>query len=189
MGIDKDPIRKELLGRREALAENEFLEKSSRIIRSLTELEDFKQAGTVHCYVSMNSRREVNTIPLIKELAKSEKQLVVPVTDFETGRLDSVYLDDFNKLKKNKWGVFEPSGEVKQADPSDIDLVVVPMVGGDLRGNRIGYGKGFYDRFLSGMDCPKVGLLFECCLVKVIVPESFDIPMDLLITENAVIRP
>ncbi len=185
---EKEILRDELMERRKALPEHTYLEYSSRIISSLTSLQEYSQAGTVHCYVSLNDRNEVNTLPLIKELCENEKKLVVPVTDFETGKLHGIYLDDYESLKENKWGVKEPEGG-KQASPSDYDLVVVPMVGGDRHGNRIGYGKGFYDRFLSSVDCPKIGLLFEACLLDHVPSQSFDIPMDLLITENAVIRP
>jgi 5-formyltetrahydrofolate cyclo-ligase len=69
-----------------------------------------------------------------------------------------------------------------------LGLVIVPMVGGDNQKNRIGYGKGFYDRFLKQVDCPTVGLLFNECLVQKIPVEPFDVSLGKIITEDQIIE-
>jgi 5-formyltetrahydrofolate cyclo-ligase len=182
----KEQIRAELLTRRSGLQEPEYLSKSGRIITRLRGLHSFQNARRIHCYVSMNSRREVNTHDLIKELLFDNRELVVPRTHMDTGSLSHFLLQDFSDLKANKWGVLEP--ESSTAVPAEtLDLVIVPMVGGDLNRNRIGYGKGFYDRFLHGVSCPTVGLLFETCLVDELPVEPFDVPLDVLVTEDRVV--
>ena len=183
----KNELRQQLLDKRLQLSEEEYLSKSEKIITKLKSLSEFKNSQTIHCYVSLNERNEVNTLPLIKELAQEKRKLVVPVTNFNDGSLRHVHLKDFDLLKENKWGVLEPqSGE--EVAPEDLDLVIVPMAGGDRRKNRIGYGKGFYDRFLSKVDCPKVGLLFDDCLVEQVPVEDFDIPLSTMITEEQIIQ-
>jgi len=182
----KNKIRQNCLEQRSQLEEEDYQSKSSRIIERLTKLSEFKEAGVVHCYVSLNRRKEVNTHPLIKMLLKSNKKVAVPVTNFKKGTLTNLYLDRFEELKENKWGVPEPQ-KGKKAEKSDIDLVVVPMVAGDLKKNRIGYGKGFYDRFLRDIGCPSAGLVFELSIADEIPVEDFDIPLSKLITEKRVI--
>lgn len=176
-----------MLDERVQLTNLQYLEKSKAIVQRLKQQPEFKRAETIHCYVSLNQRNEVNTRPLIKDLVRSDKKMVVPITHFNSGELTHVYLQHYSDLQQNKWGVMEPSGG-KNADQADLDLIVVPMVGGDLQKNRIGYGKGFYDRFLSQVSAPTIGLLFESCLLEEVPVETFDVPLDKLITEKKVIE-
>lgn len=182
----KQELREKLLRSRSELSREEYRIKSGQIISRLKQQAEFNKACIIHCYVSMNERKEVNTLPLIKELIESDKKLAVPITNFENGTLTHTYLKEYNDLRENKWGVMEPP-KGRQANPEDLDLVIVPMAGGDLQKNRIGYGKGFYDRFLQQLKCPSIGLLFERCLVDTVPAESFDVPLDKLITEEKII--
>ncbi len=183
---EKDTIRRKLLERRQALSQAEYDEKSHAIVKRLREQPAFDKSETIHCYVSINERKEVNTHFLIQALLDSKKKVVVPVTNFDDNTLSHYYLERFSDLKKNRWNVPEPtSGRI--AGPAEPDLVIVPMVGGDLDKNRLGYGKGFYDRFLKKAKGIKIGLLFERCLVDRLPSESFDVPMDKLVTEGKVI--
>ena len=180
-------MRKKLLERRKALPEDEFSRKSDHIIKRLRRQAEFSKAKTVHCFVSMNERREVNTHDLVREMISNGKRVVVPVTNFSEGTLRHLQLDSFDDLESNKWGVLEPD-DGREVKPAEMDLVIVPMVGGDEGGNRLGYGEGFYDRFLKGVSCPKIGLLFEKNVIQEIPVEDFDIPMDKIITEDRVIQ-
>lgn len=182
----KQEIRKKLLRRRSELGRKEYQNKSEQIIQNLEKQLEFKNASTIHCYVSMNERNEVNTHSLIKHIIDSGKKLAVSITNFDDGTLSHRYLNNFEDLQRNKWGVLEP-GDGEEADVEDLDLIIVPMVGGDEDKNRIGYGKGFYDRFLEKADCPTIGLLFDCCLVESIPVESFDVALHKCITETKVI--
>lgn len=182
----KQKLREKFLNIRTQLSEKEYLKKSDLIISKLRQQPEFAEASTVHCYVSMEERREVDTRSLIKEMLKNNRRVAVSVTDFETNTLNSFYISALDDLQKNKWGVLEPV-KGKPADPDDFDLVIVPMVGGDRKRNRIGYGKGFYDRFLTRVQGTTVGLLFECCLRDAIPTEEFDITLHKVITEKRVI--
>lgn len=181
----KEQIRKRLLDQRQAISLKEWEASSKIIIHKLKQLSLFQSAQTVHCYVSMNERREVNTHSLIKEMITGEKRVIVSRTNFEDESLSHFELRSFEDLSPNKWGVLEPV-KGKKAAISEIDLVIIPMAGGDEKGNRIGYGGGFYDRFSAEVSCPKVGLCFEQNIIKKLPVEPFDIPLDKIITEKRV---
>lgn len=182
----KEKLREALLEQRESIPEPQYYGASADIVERLKEVAEYQNATTVHCYVSMNKRREVETRELIREMLDKDKDVIVPITNVEDGTLKNVRLHSFDELEENQWGVLEPAnGEEVSGDK--FDLVIVPMVGGDEQGNRIGYGKGFYDRFLQDVGCIKIGLLFEDNVVKEIPTEKFDIPMDKIVTENRII--
>ncbi|NGP86953.1 5-formyltetrahydrofolate cyclo-ligase [Fodinibius halophilus] len=182
----KEKLRSTLLEARESISDEDFLGGSTEIVEKLRSHSVFLEADVIHCYVSMNSRGEVDTQRLIKKMLKGDKDVVVPVTNFKDHTLSHIRLHSFSQLKKNKWGVLEPE-EGKKVSVDAIELVVVPMVGGDESANRIGYGEGFYDRFLNAVSCPKVGLCFEQNIVPEIPVEEFDIPLDHIITEERII--
>lgn len=182
----KNEIRQKLLEIRTDLSPKEYREKSDKIIANLKTQPEFQEADIIHCYVSMNQRNEVDTHGLLKYLIKSEKRPAVSITNFEDGSLSHQYLRSFDDLRKNKWGVLEPAGG-EEARVENFDLVIVPMVGGDDERNRIGYGKGFYDRFLQKVNCPTIGLLFDRCLVPSIPVEPFDVSLDKCISESKII--
>lgn len=181
----KEELRQNLLEQRKSISEPEFYDLSADIIEELKKQSEFKEARTIHCYVSINERREVETRELIREMIFKGRQVVVPITNFEEGILNHVRLRSYEDLQTNKWGVLEPD-DGEEVSPDVLDLVIVPMVGGDEQCNRIGYGEGFYDRFLVNVDCPKIGLLFEKCLVDQVPVESFDVPLSKVITERRV---
>ncbi|HET6527209.1 MAG TPA: 5-formyltetrahydrofolate cyclo-ligase [Balneolaceae bacterium] len=182
----KEQIRKRLLDQRQAISFKEWETSSKIIIEKLKQLSIFRAAKTVHCYVSINERREVNTHPLIKEMIAGEKKVIISRTKFADESLSHFELHSFDDLSPNKWGVLEPvKGE--KAVISEIDLVIVPMVGGDEKCNRIGYGGGFYDRFLKDVFCSKVGLCFEQNIIEKLPIEPFDIPLDMIVTEGRII--
>lgn len=183
---NKEVLRDQLIVKRSGIPEKKWILYSEKIINQLQELPAFKKAETVHCYVSMNKRREVNTHPLIKQMLSSDKQVVVPITHPDTGTLTHHELCFYKDLKPNKWGVPEPNGGA-EVPVTNLDVVVIPMVGGDEKCNRIGYGGGFYDRFLKNVTCPKVGLSFEQNVLTKLPVESFDIPLDYIITEERII--
>ncbi|MDR8392354.1 5-formyltetrahydrofolate cyclo-ligase [Aliifodinibius sp. S!AR15-10] len=184
---EKEELRQRLLDTRSSLSESEFEEASESIIARLQTLPEIRQSRTLHCYVSMNSRREVDTHFFLRWMLASNKRVIVPITYFEATELKHVELHSFEDLQPNKWGVLEPS-DGKEVSPRQLDLVIVPMVGADLQCNRIGYGKGFYDRFLAGVNCPTVGLCFEECIVDRIPTESFDVSLSAVVTEERVIK-
>lgn len=187
MNMEKEELRQKLLERRNAIAGPVYKKASATIVKKLQSLEEFRQSKTIHCYVSMNDRREVNTHRLIQRMLQGNKTVVVPVTQFADKSLKHVALTSFGHLKPNKWGVLEPEIGA-QVSHEQVDLVVVPMVGADEQCNRIGYGAGFYDRFLSSIEVIKIGLIFENNVEEYIPTEPFDVRMDKIITDERIIE-
>lgn len=183
----KEELRRRLLEQRKEIPESTFKKSSAEIIDKLKQEIEYRNAEIIHCYVSMNDRREVDTHKLINEMLSSGKKVVVPVTNFQEGTLSHMQLSSYDNLEANKWGVPEP-GDGKEILPGELELVIVPMVAGDESCNRIGYGEGFYDRFLDQVTCPKIGLIFERNVVKKVPVEDFDVPLDKIVTESRVVK-
>lgn len=184
----KKRLRKEYLKKRKALYPEPYRRFSNKIIHRLKQQEEFQHASTIHSYVSVNPKGEVDTQLLLKQMIESGKKVVVPLTHMEEGTLSHIRLTSLNQLKPNRWGIQEPEGG-QQVDVEELDLVIVPMVAGDIYKNRMGYGKGFYDRFLSQVHCPAIGLIFEECLSEDKLPvDSHDVPLTKIITERRVIN-
>lgn len=183
LSSSKKKLRIQFLDERMKLSVAEVQRKSNHIINRVLQSDEFKEAGTVHTYITIKEKNEVHTFSLIKACFESGKVVVVPriVGD---GAMEHIELDSLSDLETNKWGVPEPTRKQKYSI-NELDLVIVPMVGGDRYKNRLGYGKGFYDRFLENLKAKKIGLLFDCQLTDEKLPvESFDIPLDILITES-----
>lgn len=182
----KQELREKVLAEREQISESDWKAKSETIISSLTDADFFKKAKTVHTYISMNQRGEVCTDQLVEDLLSGEKRVVVPVTNFDEGTLTHSEINAISDLQKNKWGVAEPK-QITPVEVGELDLIVVPMAAADKTGSRLGYGKGFYDRFLGETKAIKVGLVFDAFLFDEIPTEEFDKKLDVIISENEVI--
>ncbi|MEX0928415.1 MAG: 5-formyltetrahydrofolate cyclo-ligase [Balneolales bacterium] len=179
----KDRLRKTLLQRRSRYTETEIGMISRRITHKVVELQACRQARTVHCYFSF--RKEVSTRLLMDLLQQAGKLLVVPRMIAGTNLLEHVLFSSDSRIIPNVLGIPEPAGSTV-VQTGSIDLVIVPMVGGDPACNRLGYGKGYYDQFLSGLSCPKIGLLPDDCLVDSLPVEPHDVKLDMIITESSV---
>jgi 5-formyltetrahydrofolate cyclo-ligase len=183
----KQKIREQLLKKRKRLSAYDYTSVNKEILQRLLQLDTFKKAQTIHVYLPIVKRKEIDTLPIIRLLLKKGKNVVVPITEFDRIALRHVALVNMEDLKTNRWGVPEPVQQIA-IDIQELDLVIVPMVGGDMHGNRLGYGKGYYDSFLKKVNCPKIGLLPETCLVDNIPVEEHDVPLDFLITEDRIIH-
>lgn len=181
--VDKEELRSHFLKKRNNLSGKEVEERSRHIIKRVLKTGEFQVAETIHSYVSIQKNREVDTFRFLETCLQMNKQVVVPKIVGE-GQLNHFEIDSLDDLRENSWGVPEPV-DGKEISVRELDLVIVPMVAGDRNKNRIGYGAGYYDRFLQSCSVPKMGLLFDCQLYDNTLPvENFDIPLDILITES-----
>lgn len=183
---DKNSVREFYLAKRGGLDPDKLVYYSNKIRTRLEHTAIYQKANAVHTYVSIEKNNEVLTQQIIENSIVDGKKIIVPKM-LHGGKLEHIRINSLDELQANSWGVPEPVH--KNFHPiSGIDMVVVPMVAGDRQKNRIGYGKGYYDRFLSKVDVYKIGLLFNCQLSEFPIPvEPFDIKLDMLITENEVI--
>lgn len=140
----------------------------------------------VHGYLAKRETHEIETRDLLAFLVSSGIDVVVPrILDVANGTMELVQWQPSTPLHLNRFGIDEPS-EGRVVSPLDVDLWIVPLLGLDKLGNRLGYGAGFYDRMLRGTAGVKVGLLPESCVVDALPVEPHDVPVDVVITENGV---
>ena len=161
---------------------------------TLVSLPEYERAETVMWYI--DCRSELRTQHALPAAIASGKRIVVPYcTTDEAGenKLGLWLLESFDELVVGKWKILEPPrdrwGEAgKEVAPSELDLVVVPGVGFDRNGARMGNGQGYYDRLLETVraDCGLIALCYESQLIDGIVMGEHDVYMDKVITESAV---
>jgi 5-formyltetrahydrofolate cyclo-ligase len=185
---DKPAIRKELLRRRDAIPPEVRRAKDRLILERLLSLEEFKNAGTVFFYASF--RTEFDTTELIKISLAAGKRAVLPKVDREKQELVLYEIKDFSELGPGYMGIPEPTSPETPVSINDIDLVIIPGAGFDPMGNRIGYGGGYYDRLLSGMQkhVPVIAPAYEEQIIDSIPSESHDIKVQMIITDRQLIR-
>lgn len=131
---------------------------------------------------------EVDTMPLIEWLLKEEKTVVVPIIQRDDCSLRLSCLSDPAVLVPSTFQVPEPIGHEIPADPAAIQVVIVPMLAFDTTGNRLGYGAGYYDRFLAQHpELMTIGLAFSCQEIPSLPAEENDIRMDWIVTEEGIL--
>ncbi|MBC7342442.1 MAG: 5-formyltetrahydrofolate cyclo-ligase [Clostridia bacterium] len=166
-------------------------QKSSAIAREVLNLAAYRRAQTIMTYVAF--RNEVRTEIIIREALAQGKRVAVPLCSKARRQLIASQLLDFpGDLAPGTWGIPEPKPEaLRPLDPQAIDLVIVPGVAFDRRGYRLGYGGGYYDRFLLrlGQGSVSVGVAFSLQVVDELPCEERDRPVNLVITESGIFGP
>lgn len=183
----KKQIRKDILRVRQAMDLKETTLKSGLICEKIREMKLLRDADTVMSYIPF--RNEVDTCSLFSELWDKGKRVVIPACDVENIALIPSQINSMEDLKPGTWGILEPKPEcLRPVDPGEIDLVIVPGVAFDSFGNRLGYGGGYYDRFIPRLkpDTLKIAVAFKMQIVEHLVPGEYDQPMDMVITEEYV---
>ena len=185
----KQNLKSEILEKRKTLSKEEIKEKSSKVKENLYSLSEFKDSKNIMFYVSFNN--EVDTQKLIKELLSNNKTILVPFVQKNNPILQLSEIKDFNDLEPKTFGILEPKEDkIKKFGINDVDLVIVPGIVFDKSGHRIGYGYGYYDRFLKKLNknVVKIGFAFEFQLVDKIPEEQHDVPMDVVVTEKRILK-
>lgn len=183
----KEPLRKELIEKRKTIYKKDVIEKSNKIKKLLFGLVEFQQACTILFYVSYNN--EVYTHQMIKESLLSGKNVIVPISKKQDRSLILSKLEKWEDLEIGSYRILEPrANKIKEISHDEIELIIVPGVGFDINGHRIGHGKGYYDNLLKkSKNVFTIGLAFEFQIVKKIPIEKHDIPVNKIITEKRII--
>ena len=183
----KDLLRKELIKKRKNLTKTEVLKKSNQIKKRLFGLNEFKQSSVVLFYISYDN--EVYTHDMIKECLSVGKSIIVPVSNKEKRLLKLSKLKNWNDLELGSYGILEPKKDkINETSIESIDIIIVPGVGFDEFGCRIGHGVGYYDNLLKeSINASHIGLAFEIQIVEKVPVESHDLPVDKIITEKRII--
>ena len=184
--MSKHTLREHAKEIRSRLSHEEIAHQSRLIERHLRSV--INGESPILIYVS--KANEVDTRELITSLLASGTGVVVPIIERDSCTLRLSYLRDPSVLVESTFSVPEPVGSEIPASPGDIQLVVVPMLAFDHNGHRLGYGAGYYDRFLScHPHMKKIGIAFSCLEVPEIPGDENDVAMDLIVTEKGIIEP
>lgn len=181
----KKAVRKRIIGARQLLSKDEVEEKSALICDAIRKMDCFKNAGTVMAYLPF--RNEVDTTPLFFDLWAAGKNILVPVCRPADAALIPCQIRGMEDLEPGTWGILEPKADCRRPVAVDeIDMVIVPGVAFDSDGNRLGYGGGYYDRFIPRLKpgTPTVAVAFQIQIVPRLIPEKYDRLMDWVITEE-----
>ena len=188
--MNKEEIRRNISNQRLSLTSEEIENKSHQIFLNLLKSEEYINFPNIMFYVA--TRSEVQTEEMIKVSIKMGKKIFIPIILTDCIDLAPSRLFDFDReLEKGKMGIFEPKQEYRRLfPPEDIDLIILPGIAYDIRGNRIGRGCGYYDNFLRKI-CSStkiIALAFEIQIVINIPADPNDFPVHKIITEKRIIN-
>lgn len=178
---EKRALRHKYAAIRQSIADRE--EKSREICKNFLGTMSYAHADTVLLYHSIN--QEVDTTELIRTLIASDKRLALPVCR-ENGKMIFRYIMSEDQLTKGFFSAPEPSAECEEFTSSRHAICVIPAIAFDREGYRLGYGKGYYDRFLSDPSIVKIGFVYDELFVDKLPRGRFDIACDLIITPKGV---
>lgn len=183
----KNAIRNEAREKRKTLSPDSYAKKSAAIREKLENLDEFKKAKKIMAYVSTSE--EVDTHDLIKDCFKKGMTVYIPKVD--RNELKIIPVRSWEVLEPGTFSILEPmfNEETEEANPEELDIILVPGIAFDQHGHRLGHGRGFYDRTLKKTNAFKVGLAFSEQIVDKIPNEEHDVPLDLIITDSSLITP
>lgn len=178
---EKEQLRKEISLCKKGYTSEDLYNRSQEVLSVLEITGAFQDANTIFIYNSMED--EVQTYDFIQKWGK-EKDFYLPVVIDDNIAFRAC--NSTTGFKQSSYGIMEPVGE-NFTQYNNVDLIIVPGVAFDRKMNRMGRGKGFYDRFLPKISAPKMGICFDFQLLDTIPAQSEDIKMDFVISENELI--
>lgn len=182
----KKELRKRILNFRNSMTMEDVINKSSIIMNKLTDLHEYKNSKTVFVYMSFGN--EVVTYELIKRMLSENKRVVIPYTDTKNTVIIPSELRNMEEdLVLSSFGYYEPVyDKIKVVEPEEFDLIVTPGVVFDKQLNRVGFGKGYYDRILirKRKDTKAVAVAYDFQVLGQVPSEKHDVKMDMIITEE-----
>lgn len=180
--MTKQELRKKYKALRNQLSHDKIEDYSLAIANKILKLPIWRKEF-YHVFLSIVTQKEINTDPILNILSGKDKHIVLSKSDFQTATMTHFLLTDNTLIKKNAWNIPEPADGIPIA-ANNIEVVFVPLLAFDSKGSRVGYGKGFYDKFL--MDCSpetiKIGLSFFEAEDNIIDIHQQDIKLDYCIT-------
>jgi len=194
--IDKQQLRRQLRQQRQGLDPRQLRNASDRIIQRLNTLPLIRRAQRIGFYMASNG--EVDLDPLLQQSLQQGKQCFLPVLHpFHDARLWFVQWQQHQALQINRFGIAEPvAHHARISKPFALDVVLVPLLGFDEQGNRLGMGKGYYDRCFAYLRRRRqwhrprlIGVAHDFQKVEGLVAEPWDVPLDLIVTERSAYGP
>lgn len=188
--MTKAELRKIYIGRQKNLDGAERKQKNKQIAANFFQNFDLSKINFLHCFIAIEKFNEIDTSLIFKRVWQyfPNVETLVPRVNFQTGEIESLTFKPESKLVENAWGISEPEGG-ETVETKAIDAVLVPLLCCDRKGFRVGYGKGFYDRFLIDCraDCLKIGLSYFAPTAEISDRQDFDVKLDYCVTPEKVV--
>jgi len=183
----RQDIRKEALSIRRKMDSSELERIGSLIANNVLESDWYRDARCVHCFYGVKVKGEIPTVRIMGDALASGKLLVMPRVTDNDGGMEHVRVTGLELMQPGLWGIPEPVGEAR-VPVAEIELILVPGLAVDIKGNRMGYGKGYYDRFLETASHSVKAMLVPERFVHDRLPvEDHDVPVDYIVTEDRVL--
>ena len=172
--MNKQELRKTIRAQKRAMTEGQIVEKSNRLGELFLASDAYKNAKTIYGYLPYN--QEVSTVAMLEQALRDGKRVAVPKCYGDEMRF--IFMEDLSKVEKGYANIPEPIADEPIAD-DETALVLMPGLAFDPQGHRIGYGGGFYDKFLAKEpNHPTLALCYDFQMVEYLETEEFDIPVD-----------
>jgi len=188
--MTKQELRKIYLQKRLALSEGEYLKLNHQLCENFFSQIDLSFIKILHTFIPLEKNKEPNTWLIIDRIRREfpHIRLSIPRINNQTGELENFFFEGLHQLQQNSWGILEPKQGVP-TEPEKIDMVLVPLLAFDKCGHRVGYGKGFYDKFLAQCQstCVKIGVSLLPPVSAIEDVDVFDQPLSTAITPHATI--
>lgn len=186
--MNKTALRKKYKALRNFLSENKIEEKSLAIANKILAIPIWEKTY-FHIFLPITEQKEVNTEFILHILSGKDKEIIVSKADFATRKMTHFLLTDNTRIKKNEYNIPEPVDGI-EVPSTKIDVIFVPLLAFDKKGHRVGYGKGFYDTFLSECkpDAIKIGLSFFDSEELITDVFEGDVQLDYCVNPNQVYK-
>jgi len=187
--MTKAELRKIYLAKQKSLLPLERKRKSRRIADNFFQKFDLTKINFLHCFAAIEKFNEIETSLIFQKVWRSFPHIetLLPRVNFQTDEIENLKFTKTTKLVRNAWEISEPT-ESELVETEKIDVVLVPLLCFDGQGFRVGYGKGFYDRFLKNCraDCLKIGLSYFAPAAEISDAQDFDVKLDFCVTPEKV---
>ena len=179
---DKSSLRRLWLGKRDNISADFVEIAGKKIQKNLKKIDGYRTANTIACYYSIGS--EVKTHNILQEILSDGKTLALPRVEGEN--LVFCNVKKFGDLEKGEFGIMEPKQNCQPI--TEFDAILVPAIAMTREGQRLGYGRGFYDRFLADKESTTIALAYSKTILKNIPSSKNDVRIQWVVTEDEVIR-
>lgn len=185
--MNKKDMRKIIVNSRDKIDFKKRVQADNKIYQRLID-SDIYRGDNIFVYISFRS--EVDTKLLIIKMLRDRKNIFVPKISDKTNDMEAIRITSLNELEENRFGTLEPVTYDNAVDPKIIDVILMPGIAFDNEGSRIGFGKGYYDKYIkrARRDVKKVGLAYDLQIVDKIDKDDYDESVDYIITEKKVIK-
>jgi 5-formyltetrahydrofolate cyclo-ligase len=187
--MTKEQARKEFKQKRQALSEGEIFSLNQQLYNQFFAHLDLSFLKVLHIYLSIENKHEPDTWNILDRLRREYPHIRLAIPKMNTdGTLAHFFYEGMQQLKVNVWGIAEPQQGIP-AEPKKMNAVIVPLLAFDRLGNRVGYGKGYYDKFLESCapNCQKIGLSFFDAIDSLEDVAPWDVPLTQCVTPSGII--